>query len=181
MATLALVGCAGQGPTLQAPVASPTGSITAADRKAPDVTNPDLTFPASTQPIDLYAQLARSANACWFGADGPLKKSHIFTAEAAPPSNGGHAHIILLERDVSVADQRGVRAFQIVMTPIATGSQVAIANARLSPEAALAMGRDVTAWSRGEASCMLRSVMPAAPAPLPQQNPVAAVAHRKAR
>lgn len=170
--TFVVAGCAGQAPTLQAPAspASP-GATGAIDRKPVDIANPDLTFTAASQPVDLYAQIARGANGCWFGAGGPLKKSHIFSADVAPAASGGHAHIALLERDAGLPDLRGPRAYQIVMTPIATGSQVVVANTRLAPEVAQAMGRDVAAWARGETGCLLRTVMPAPPDPAPAAAP----------
>jgi len=53
--------------------------------------------------------------ACWFAASGPLKETHIFHADAAPPSRGGDVEIVLHERDTSLRDQRGARALRIAL------------------------------------------------------------------
>jgi len=52
----------------------------------------------------LYELVARGALGCWFGAGGPLKTSHVFQAEAAPPAEGGAAEIVLHERELAGED-----------------------------------------------------------------------------
>ena len=37
-------------------------------------------------PTEIYTLVAGGALRCWFGADGPLKATHVFHAEAAPPA-----------------------------------------------------------------------------------------------
>lgn len=111
-------------------------------------------------PTDIYAAVASKALRCWLGADGPLKASHVFHAEAAPPADGGVAEIVLHERDPWLRDQRGARAFQITFTGEGAGSsvRVAITTLRVAPPAAELMVRDVTTWAGGGAGCEMRAL-----------------------
>ncbi len=47
---------------------------------------------------------------------GPLLQSHIFHADAEPAAKGGEVEIVLHERDVTLRDQRGVRAYRVRVT-----------------------------------------------------------------
>jgi hypothetical protein len=118
-------------------------------------------------PTEVYALVARGALACWFGADGALKASHVFQAEAAPPSRGGAAEIVLHERDVSLRDQRGPRAFQVSFANNAGGVRVGITTIRIQPPLAGLMVKDVEVWAGGGSGCQVRALNPpqsAAPA-----------------
>jgi hypothetical protein len=101
---------------------------------------------------------------CWFGAEGPLKASHVFQAQAEPPATGGAAEIIVHERDVALRDQRGPRAYRISFAVEAAGVRVGVAALKFEPPVAQAMARDVESWAKGGTGCELRKIMPP-PAP----------------
>ena len=109
-------------------------------------------------PTDVYALVARGALGCWFGANGPLKATHVFRADAAPPSQGGLAEIVLHERDVSMRDQRGARAFQVEFASDAASVRVGIDVMRIGPPLAEPMVQDVEMWARGGAGCQTRAL-----------------------
>lgn len=161
----ALTAC-GQSASLPSPsIASAATETAAIGPRSREALPPELKIAASGQPTDLYMQVARGALGCWFGADGPLKRTHVFTAEAAPPAKGGHAEIILQERDPAQPEQRGARAFQVAFGVAPGGTEIAVASQKLAPEVAQAMKRDVETWARGQSGCELRTVL--APAPTP--------------
>src|SRR5262245_51906233 len=64
-------------------------------------------------PTEVYANIARGAMACWFGAHGTLAKSHIFHAEVDPPWRGSRAHIAVHERVPDADHPWGFKAFKI--------------------------------------------------------------------
>lgn len=119
-------------------------------------------------PTEVYSLVARGALGCWFAARGPLKATHVFSADAAPPAQGGQAEIVLHERDVSLRDQRGPRAFRVAFVSEAAGVRVGITVVRMAPALAEPMVQEVETWARGEAGCRLRAeAPPQAVAPLP--------------
>ncbi len=89
-----------------------------------------VTIAAGT-PTDIYARVASGALRCWFGANGPLKATHIFNAEAAPPSDGGVAEIVVHERDLTSRDQRGTRAFRVAFVGRGGNVEVGISPLKL--------------------------------------------------
>jgi hypothetical protein len=144
-------------PTLSA--ASPpieTGSST----PAIGVTPIESSTSVQGTPSEVYALVARGALNCWFGADGPLSKSHIFHANAAPPAQGGAADIALHERDPTASDPRGVRAFRITFDAAAGGVRVSAASLKIPAPMSELMTRDVEVWAKGGAGCQARSVQP---------------------
>ena len=105
LAISALAGCTSSGLPLLPPspqVAPEPSSLPAAEEKSLIVAG---------SPTEVYAQLARGMKGCWFGATGPCIQSHIFHADAEPAAKGGEVEIVFHERDVTLRDQRGVRAF----------------------------------------------------------------------
>jgi hypothetical protein len=125
---------------------------------------------ASGSPIDIYAQLARGILNCWFGADGPLKRSHIFHAEAESATAGGAAEIVLQERDITLRDQRGVRAYRIQITNDAAGARVVATSLKMDLQRAKVMAKDVEVWAKGGSGCQLAVLFPP---PLPPDPPKA--------
>ena len=109
----------------------------------------ETTTIAAGTPTEVYAQVAGGALRCWFGADGPLKASHVFHAEAAPPAQGGAAEIVLHERDASLRDQRGPRAFRVAFTGDPGGVRVAITTIKVAAPLGELMVRDVVVWASG--------------------------------
>jgi hypothetical protein len=122
----------------------------------------------SGTPTDVYALVARGVLNCWFGAGGPLKASHVFQAEAEPPSKGGTAEIVIHERDQTLRDKRGIRAYRIAFTSEAGGVRVGMTALRFEGAAAQAMAKDVEGWAKGGAGCHLRAIL--APPPPPSKT-----------
>lgn len=123
-------------------------------------------------PTDVYTVVAGGALRCWFGADGPLKATHVFHADAAPPTDGGVAEIVLHERDPSMRDQRGARAFRVSFTGEGGSVRVGITTIRVAAPLAELMVRDVAVWASGGAGCQARALSPPAPqAAAPPQKP----------
>jgi hypothetical protein len=112
-----------------------------------------LTSKVDGTPTDLYARIARGALACWFGSKGPLKANHIYHAEAQPASQGGNAEIIVHERDRNSENQKGLRAFRIVITPDGDSSFLVIENYKLAEAQADSMEKDVRRWAAGGIGC----------------------------
>jgi hypothetical protein len=119
----------------------------------------------SGTPTGVYTVVARGVLGCWFGADGPLKATHVFHADAAPPATGGAAEIALHERDVTYRDQRGVRAYRIAFSTEATGVRVGSSALKMEAQLAQIMAKDVEVWAKGGAGCLLRTLLPP-PAPV---------------
>ena len=109
-------------------------------------------------PTGIYAIVARGALNCWLGVAGPLHATHVFAAEAAPPSQGGAAEIVLHERDPSFRDQRGPRALRVSFEQAQGGVRVGLSNLRLAVALAEAMAGDAAAWAKGGSGCRAQEV-----------------------
>jgi hypothetical protein len=129
-------------------------------------------------PTDIYALVARGALRCWLGPDGPLHATHVFEADAQPPSDGGLAHIIIHERDPTMGDQRGVQAFKVSFDIAPGGTRVVTTPIKMPEQTAPLMVRDVQAWARGETNCQAIAAAPQQPAtpatPATQAKPTGA-------
>jgi hypothetical protein len=135
------------------------------------------TLMAKGTPTEIYEVVARGALGCWFGADGPLKPTHVFHAEAEPPATGGAAEIVLHERDPAYRDQRGPRAFRVAIARAPGGAQVGIANIKMVTALGEAMTKDVETWVAGGKGCEVRRLYP--PPPPPEKAKVKAKAKGK--
>lgn len=159
---LALLGaCSSSGlsPLSSAPSPIEPGAL-ATPPSAPETS---LVVPGT--PTEVYTQLARGIMACWLGASGPLKQSHIYHADAQPAAvGGGEAEIVLQERDATLRDQRGVRAFRVQVTPDPGGSRVVAAILKMEAQRANAMMKDIAVWAKGGSGCELGALFPPPPA-----------------
>ncbi len=106
-------------------------------------------------PVDVYARVARGALRCWFGAEGSLKKTHVFHAKVDPPASGGGAEIVVHTRDADtgVAGYAALRAYRVSMTPAAGGTLVEMQNVRFPEPQGADMNRDVARWLGGKEDC----------------------------
>lgn len=170
---LTLAGCAQPGSLASSvpPGQITTGSIDPKPEKGPEteqrvqnLADANFSFLAPGTPADVYVMVARGAMSCWFSPAGPLRRSHVFTADVDPPARGGAALVTLHEKAPKTGDQRGVRAYQIAMTTAPGGTQVAIATPKMAPEIAEAMKVDVQIWARGKPSCEVSTLL--APTPV---------------
>jgi hypothetical protein len=114
-------------------------------------------------PTSLYTLVARGIHACWFGAGGPLANTHVFRAEAASPTKGGQAEIIIHERDVALTDQRGPQALRIAFENNGGVVRVATRVLKVPPAYGEPMTRDVETWAKGGSGCQLRASFPQPP------------------
>jgi hypothetical protein len=157
-------------PASTSPPASPSAQVETGAVASPPATAPlETATMVQGTPTEVYARVASGAMRCWFGAKGPLKATHVFHAEAAPPSEGGVAEIVLHERDISMRDQRGARAFRVSF--VGEGGDVRVGVAALKMAAPLAdlMVRDVATWAQGGAGCQAGSLSPPAEAAAPDK------------
>jgi hypothetical protein len=166
-----LGGCGGPAINLQAllslPAPAESGPETAPETGSLSARSGPLETSAlvSGTPTAVFAEVARGALGCWFAADGPLKASHVYRAEAEPPAKGGDAEIVIHERDASVRDPRGPRAYRIAFTAEVSSVRVTMTALKFEPKLAQAMAKDVESWAKGEQSCQLRGLVPP-PAPV---------------
>ena len=123
----------------------------------------ETTTIAQGTPTEVYALVAGGALRCWFGAGGPLKASHVFHAEAAPPADGGAAEIVVHERDPALRDQRGARAFRVAFMGNPGGVRVGITAIKVAAPLSELMARDVVVWASGGTGCQVRALSPAPP------------------
>jgi hypothetical protein len=134
----------------------------------------------------VFTRVAQGALGCWFGADGPFKTSHVYRAEAEPPAKGGQAEIVIHERDVSVRDLRGPRAYRISFASESGGVRVTAAALKLELKLAQAMARDVERWAKegaggASAGCQVRALFPPPPPVVAKATkPAKAAAAKKA-
>jgi hypothetical protein len=125
----------------------------------------------SGEPVAIYTLVARGIHACWFGAAGPLRNTHVFRAEAQSQTKGGEAEIIIHERDLAQADQRGQQAIRISFENAAGLVRVAITVMKVPPGYGEPLARDVAVWAKGQAGCALRASFPPAPEAAAQKLP----------
>jgi hypothetical protein len=156
-------GCApSSAPTLTAGTAPiETGATAQVPSPVPSAQVPvETAIIVQGTPTEVYSLVARGALGCWFAANGPLKATHVFRADASPPSQGGRAEIVLHERDASLSDQRGTRAFHVGFASDAVGVRVGIAVIKIAPALAELMVRDVEVWAKGGAGCQTKALSP---------------------
>jgi hypothetical protein len=106
---------------------------------------------------EVYTRIAHGAVTCWFGADGPLKGQYVYHANAAPPSKGGQARIVVHARDDARRDRRGKRAFVVDIVPEGETANVTAYNATMAEPLALRMRNDVGRWAANDRGCIAKS------------------------
>jgi hypothetical protein len=104
-------------------------------------------------PTEVYTHVARGVLTCWFGADGPLKSSHIYHADAEPPSRGGHSEIEIFAKDVSAEDPRALRAFRVVIATVDGSTKLEVENLKIPEPLASRLDRDVHRWAADGEGC----------------------------
>lgn len=102
---------------------------------------------------EVYTRIARGVLTCWFGADGPLKQSYIYHAQADPASKGGKSRIRIMTRDHEAEDPRALRAYMIKITPGSGMTRLEVENRKLPAHLAEALQRDVSRWAGGDDGC----------------------------
>ena len=120
----------------------------------PTLPLPSLSAAYSQPPPEIYARIARGALGCWFVPSGPLKRTHIFHADVAPPSDNAGAEIVIHERDNTPGQSpRAIRAYRIAITRAPEGTFVASENLKLPVALSTRMEEDIHRWAKGQAGC----------------------------
>lgn len=119
-------------------------------------TLPKLELPVSAykeEPSEIYSRIARGAMACWFAPSGPLKQTHVFHADVAPPSENAGAEIVIHERDRAAPSPLSLRAYKISIARTPEGTAVAGQNLKLPEPLATTMAEDIRRWAGGKLDC----------------------------
>jgi hypothetical protein len=119
---------------------------------------------------DVYVRIARGALGCWFAANGRLKETHIFYAEAAPSASGGDGEIVIHERDTSQPSPRGVKVFRIRLINEPGGTRVVVDGRKLPADVLDKMKTDVDVWAHEGTGCTLAPPPLTIPASSPKQG-----------
>ena len=119
----------------------------------PTLPLPSVSAAYAQPPPEIYARIARGALGCWFAPSGPLKRTHIFHADVAPPSDNTGAEIVIHERDDAAQSPRSIRAYRIVIARAPEGTFVSGENLKLPPALATRMDEDIHRWAKGQAGC----------------------------
>lgn len=149
-------GCSGL--SLPAIESIGSGEATPGETKAEAAPKSDtqplmISASAVGSPTEVYTRLARGVLTCWFGADGPLKKSYIYHAQADPASKGGNSRIRIMTRDHEADDPRALRAYMVQISPGDGRTKVEVENRRLPAHLADALKKDIERWATGEDGC----------------------------
>lgn len=163
------------------PPITPTQLETGAVAVTPVAPAAEVTAIAPGTPTEVYARVASGALRCWFGANGPLKSTHIFNAEAAPPSEGGVAEIVLHERDLTSRDPRGTRAFRVAFIGRGSNVEVGITPLKIGAPLVELMVRDVETWAQGGSGCQARALSPPVEVVAPPAKPAKSKATQNSR
>ena len=135
--------------------------------------------------IELYSRIGRGAVACWFGANGPLKLSYIYHADAEPPSRGGKAEIIIHQREPGQPNPRGAKAYWVAIEPSGETATLQTENLKMPDAMGKGMTEDVERWSKGETACSSAASVaawtPKAPEPAASASNPGAVKATKAK
>lgn len=119
----------------------------------PKISAPVGPPPIVGSPTEVYTRIARGALGCWFAANGPLKGTHVFHADAEPAHKGGRAEIVIHERDLTAPSPRGLKAFRIIVEPVGDSGALTIENLKLPKPVGDAMEQDVRRWGSGAIGC----------------------------
>lgn len=158
VACLWLVGCAAQTVTSALPAAVALPKMTIDD-------TPGEPNRVAGSPTEVYSQIARGANSCWFAATGQLKATHIFHADAEPSSRGGAVEIAVHVRDDQNGKSWGMRVFRVSLTPAGEQTAIDVQNYKIPEETAALMRADVFHWAAGGTSCKLKPADVVVPPP----------------
>jgi len=136
----------------------------------PQLVGPGEPMRAPGSVTDVYARIAQGTRACWFGADGALKATHIFHADVAPASKGGIAEIAVHEYHPEGESRWGRRVFLVTLHPADGQTAIAVENLSMPDPIASQMRADVFQWSQGGTGCTTRQLDPSQ-APKAQAGP----------
>lgn len=160
----------------------------------PSVALPSLPLPATTSslgadrltatpspdsPVEVYSRIARGALKCWFGAEGTLRKTHVFHARVDPPPAATPAEIVVLTRDDATPAHGSLRAFQITISPAPAGALIEAQNLKFPEPQGAAMTGDVSRWISGKEGCSVMGTGGWTAAPATDAPPAAPAGKKK--
>ena len=130
---------------------------------------------------DVYGSIAGGALTCWFAANGQLKKSHIFYADADPQAKGGAVEIAVLERDMVGPKPWGAKAFKVALSQSGEQTTIEVDNLKMPETVAAQMRTDVFHWAQGGKDCRLKPIetTPSSPEPVAAKKKLKAKPVRK--
>ena len=122
---------------------------------------------------ETYIRIARGAHACWFGAKGAYRETHVFYADAEPTAKGGTADIIIHERDRVSERPWGLKALRIHLKPVDDQADVSVVNLKMADADVQRMTSDIARWIQGQEDCGTPPVATTAAIPSPAVPAVA--------
>ena len=115
------------------------------DTELLDVASTVGTSNAVGETATVYARVARSARSCWFKRGGPIKKTHMFYAEASPQAEGGRAEISIRKRRKD--GKPGEKAFIVSLVPSGGNTLYSTRNVSLEEKLSNRLMGDVKRWA----------------------------------
>jgi hypothetical protein len=107
-------------------------------------------------PAEIYRRIASGATRCWFAPWSPLKKSHIFHADADGIAKGGAVEVAVMVRDNAAPKPWGPRAFRVMLTADGEYTGIEVQNLSMNAETAAPMRADVFHWAQDGQECKLK-------------------------
>ena len=129
------------------------GGCVGGDASLGGLTTGAVPKPEPLSVVEVYSRITRGARTCWLKAGGALGPDYIFHAEV--PGAQTPAEIVLHVRDRASENQRGLRAYRIVVASDGEGSSAVASteNLKLPFDVAERMRRDVRRWTGGGLGC----------------------------
>jgi hypothetical protein len=110
----------------------------------------------SGPPSEIYRLIASGSARCWFAPRSPLKATHIFHADAEPPSKGGAVEVAVMVRDPAAPKPWGPRAFRVMLTADGSYTAIEVQNISMTAELAGQMRADVFHWAQNGQQCKVK-------------------------
>ncbi len=120
---------------------------------------PENFGPPKGTATEIYTRIARGALTCWLGANGPIRKTHMFHASAEPQHKGGQSKIVIFKQRKGAAPKRGARAYVVSILPEGPSAKVGVENLRMPKKLGETMHQDVYRWAAGEVGCLKGGVV----------------------
>lgn len=130
-----------------------TGALTAIPAAATALV-PKVVKPPVGSATEVYRRVAHGAVTCWLGVHGGMRATHLFQADAKPPSEGGAAQIDIHERLNDKPNFPGRKVFAVSIKPVGENASVSSENLGFPESKGDAMKSDVERWAANEQGCL---------------------------
>ena len=105
---------------------------------------------ATSKPVDAYVLLGGRIKSCWFNADMPLLRDHVYRADVSP--DGSKVQITIHEKQaLGRAGRLDLR--RSISRQEGSSTVVSTENRKMPPDLAAKMQYDIDRWKRGESNC----------------------------